>query len=172
MLAYISNNYSDSNKLDYSRYINSFKDVNASDWYSSYVGFNNKKQVMVGYSDGTFRPNKELTRAEAAKALTNMFSINNNNNVNIASTFNNELNGKWYEYSMKKLINAGLLKGYPDGTIRPNDPITRAEIVALINRETNRDMTNNFIKNANIKVNDVSKDKWYYNDIVSAMLDY
>lgn len=109
--------------------------------------------------------------------LSRLFVVNDKNNNDssnnpINDAMKEELDGMWYEDCMTKFINAGIVLGKPDGLLHPDDICTRAEMVTLINRVTNRDITNNIVKQANIKVSDVSEDEWYYADIVSAMLDY
>ncbi len=93
---------------------------------------------IMGYPDGTFRPQNNITRAEVAAIIYRILSADSRN------TFMTTVNGftdvspdAWYNQSVSTLARAGILEGYPDGTFRPNSPITRAEMATVISRFTN-----------------------------------
>lgn len=168
ILATLSQNYKLSDKSDNLKYNDKYKDVNDSAWYSNYVGYLTKCNLLKGYKDGTFKPNAYIKRSEVSKVLSEMFNISDNNIKNI---YYNEIKGKWYESSVSKLVKGGYLKGYPDGTIKANNNITRAEVVALVNRILDRDDYNdNKTKTYKSNLKDISNNKWYYQDVIEASL--
>lgn len=86
-----------------------------------------------GYPDGTFRPNNDITRAEFMKLVNNTFGFVEE--VDIEYTDVPE--GQWYYDIVKKAQAAGYIRGYDDGTIRPNNHITREEVATIIARIMN-----------------------------------
>ena len=90
---------------------------------------------MVGYPDGTFRPEGNITRAEVAAILYRlMTSTTRAKYASTTCTLSDVKAGDWYNTEVCTLIKAGLINGYPDGTFRPNANVTRAEFSAMIAR--------------------------------------
>lgn len=86
--------------------------------------------VIGGYSDGTFRPNKQITRAEMAVILSRIFGWQD-----MAENTFTDISGKeWYAESLLRAKSAGVMGGYGDGSVRPNNPITRQEAAVMISR--------------------------------------
>ncbi len=86
--------------------------------------------IVSGYSDGTFRPNRELTRAEMATLLAGSYpncrmSSNRSNFSDVASDF-------WAAPHIDKVFRCGIMSGFPDGTFRPNDKLTRVQAIVAI----------------------------------------
>lgn len=88
---------------------------------------------VVGYPDGTVRPNGSITRAEVVSILYRLLtdSARDANRVT-TNTFDDVNEGAWYNLAVSTLQNMGAVSGYGDGTFRPDQPITRAEMAALI----------------------------------------
>ena len=92
----------------------------------------------------------------------------------IENIFYNELNGHWYFNSTNKMIKAGYVNGYPDGTFKPNKDVTRAEAVSLINRVKERavnkdkNISSTYKNTLNNKYKDVKESNWFYNDLLEA----
>ncbi|NLL06699.1 MAG: S-layer protein [Clostridiaceae bacterium] len=89
------------------------------------------KAYIKGYPDGCFRPKKEITRAEAAVIVAKFVktsSVSNNSNISFPDVANNH----WAKESIELVAKAGLFKGYPDGTFRPDDTIKRGEFATVI----------------------------------------
>ncbi len=88
---------------------------------------------IIGYTDGTVRPNAFITRAEIA---TIFFRLMTKESRDLFMTENNSFSdvqkGKWYNVAISTLTKAGIFNGYPDGTFKPNQPITRAELAKVI----------------------------------------
>ncbi|MFC4403547.1 S-layer homology domain-containing protein [Gracilibacillus xinjiangensis] len=110
-------------------YDSSFSDVNDQYFYKDVIDIATAKGVITGYPDGTFRPKHSITRAEASVIINNAYSIN------LGSTkrsFSDLENSHWAEVAMTNLSSNRLINGYPDGTIRPSNEITRAEFAVIL----------------------------------------
>ncbi len=83
-----------------------------------------------GYPEGDFRPENTITRAEMATVFARLLDLDNKPSVD--SPFS-DTKGHWAEQNIAKVANYGVLKGYPDGSFKPNKEMKRAEIAALIN---------------------------------------
>lgn len=81
-----------------------------------------------GYPDGTFRPENNITRAEYMALANKAFNFEDEVEIN----FLDVEPGDWYLSTIKKAISAGYIGGYPDGTMRPKEPITRQEAAIII----------------------------------------
>ncbi len=87
--------------------------------------------LAAGYSDGTFKPNKEVSRAEFVALVNRAFSIDKN----VASAgFSDVSEGKWYYKDISAAKAAGYIGGYTDGTFKPNQTITRQEVASILVR--------------------------------------
>lgn len=103
-----------------------------------------------GYSDGTFRPEGRITRAEVAQIFYNLLLTEPEITVSFPDVNPNE----WYGKPLLSLASLGLFKGYPDGGLHPSDSITRAEFVALAARLAE------FLE-GEAAFSDVNWDDWY-----------
>ena len=88
-------------------------------------------QYIQGYPDGSFKPSKSLTRAEATVVLANILNIQPTDD-NYETKFSDVKPQQWFYNYVSALTEKGIINGYPDGTFRPNDKITRAEMVTLV----------------------------------------
>ncbi|MDI6870934.1 MAG: S-layer homology domain-containing protein [Bacillota bacterium] len=86
--------------------------------------------VVNGYPDGTFRPQRSITRAEFAKLMSKAFRIDP---VDGESPFS-DTQGHWARRYITALVNAKIIQGYEDGTFRPNRSVSRAEVIAMVTR--------------------------------------
>lgn len=107
-----------------------YKDVK--DSHSAYkeIAAVTKAKIMTGYGNGTFQPDKPLTRAEMAKVLSNSFELAGEGKVH----FSDVNKDHWAYSAIDALYSAGIAKGYGDGTYKPENFITRAEFAALLSR--------------------------------------
>ena len=94
-------------------------------------------QYMNGYTDGTFRPDASITRAEASKLLTSLLVDWGEHRDYL---FSDVSVSAWYANAVCQMINFGLVNGYTDGTFKPNAKITRAEFVAILSRFPHTDI--------------------------------
>ena len=138
-----------------------------SKWYNKAINAVVARGIMRGYSDGTFRPNAPITRAEFAQMIS---AID-------AKPFGTapfaDVKGHWAELAIGKEYAAGRISGYPNGTFRPDAPITRAEAAHILNKifERNYDLVSALQSNdkGNIKFfTDLSTSFWGYNDMIEA----
>ncbi|WP_143812995.1 Ig-like domain-containing protein [Paenibacillus sp. XY044] len=86
--------------------------------------------IVTGYPDGTFKPGKTVTRAEFAEMLVNTLGVKKTgaelNFIDSASI------GAWAHHAVAQVVQLGMMKGYENGTFRPNAEITRAEMAVTI----------------------------------------
>ena len=91
---------------------------------------------MFGYTDGTVRPNGNITRAEAAALVTRLLGIEAY--ASAAKPNFPDTPSAWYNKAINAAVERGIMKGYPDGRFRPNAPITRAEFTQMISTIDNK----------------------------------
>lgn len=92
--------------------------------------------ILKGYEDGTFRPNAPITRAEFGAIATRFFD--ETGATYEPGTFSDVTGDEWFANAIQDAVNLGLIGGYEDGTVRPNNNITRAESCAIVNRTLGR----------------------------------
>ena len=86
--------------------------------------------LINGYKDGTFKPNHSITRAEFATILNRTFDIQTGN----ANTSLKDIEGHWAKQEIENLVATGIIKGYGDDRFKPNQTITREEMVVMLSR--------------------------------------
>ncbi len=101
-------------------------------WYREYINAVSKTGIMSGYPDGTFKPDELITRAEFVKMLSN-FDDENSGNPPFS-----DIQGHWAKDAIGQGVANERIKGYPDGTFKPESKITRAEAVTILNRAFDR----------------------------------
>lgn len=90
---------------------------------------------LLGYEDGTVRPNGSISRAEVATVLFRLLKDDvRMQNLTKDNAYSDVSDTAWYSTAVSTLSKMGVISGYPDGTFRPNAPITRAEFAAMIAR--------------------------------------
>ena len=112
---------------------NSLSDVTRGQWFNHAVSTLSSMGIVKGHNDGTFAPNAPITRAEFA-AIAARFD---DKNTDMSSKFT-DIASHWAKNEIGIAANKGWINGYPDGTFRPNQYITRAEAMTLVNRVLNR----------------------------------
>ncbi len=121
---------------EYDTTVNDFSDVSADSWYNQTVSTLASMEIVKGYEDGSFRPNAPITRAEFGAIATRFFA--ETGATYVPGTFTDVTGDEWYANAIQDAVNLGLIGGYPDGTVRPNNNITRAEACAIVNRTLGR----------------------------------
>ena len=116
--------------------VNSFPDVNEDDWFNITVSSLANMGAISGYEDGTFRPNEPISRAELAAMAVRFYDAFEAEYEE--GTFLDVDGDEWYADAIAAAEELGILGGYPDGTVRPNNNITRAETCAIVNRVLER----------------------------------
>ena len=94
------------------------------------------KAYIFGYPDGTVKPNGEITRAEAAAMLARLLEIESIGSAD--KPMFPDTPSAWYNKAINAVVQRGIMKGYPDGTFKPNDAITRAEFTQMISTIDNK----------------------------------
>ena len=112
-----------------------FFDVRPGDWFVSFVSRLNSLNIIGGYPDKSFRPHQNLTRAEFAKMLCLAMGWELQEPAN--PSFSDVPKAHWAYKYIETAKARGALGGYPDGSFRPSNSITRAEIAAAIARALN-----------------------------------
>lgn len=141
-----------------------FRDVASSSWYNTYVATLNNAGVITDSSNGYFRPNEAITRAELAAMLAKFSETTG------AANYFNDVSAKyWAANAIAICAKLGWITGYPDGTFRPDKNVTRAELMAMINRATGRAPKSADAFLPGMKTwSDNTADKWYYLDVQEA----
>ncbi|KYD31174.1 S-layer homology domain-containing protein [Parageobacillus toebii] len=117
-----------------------------------------KAGIIKGHSDQTFGPKENLTRAQASVVLVRMYDY-------INGVFFKDLDNHWAKDSIQRLVDLGIIKGYEDGTFRPENKVTRAQFVAMVVRMMGykpQEQAQSFV--------DVPKSHWAY-PIVQAAIE-
>ena len=90
---------------------------------------------IIGYEDGTVRPNGRITRAEVATIFFRLLTDDTRAHYwSQTNSYSDVHSGDWFNNAVSTMSAAGIITGYPDGTFRPNAPITRAEFAAIVAR--------------------------------------
>ena len=141
-----------------------FRDVASGSWYNTYVATLNNAGVITDSSNGYFRPNEAITRAELAAMLAKFSETTG------AANYFNDVSAKyWAANAIAICAKLGWITGYPDGTFRPDRNVTRAELMAMINRATGRAPKSADAFLPGMKTwSDNTADKWYYLDVQEA----
>lgn len=147
-------------------YSRDYKDVPDSLWSVTAISYMSKLGIIKGYPDGNFKPNGSITRAEFA-AIASRFD-----NLTVGDkTFIDVSADHWAYDSIKKAAKAGWISGYPDGTFKPDQPITRAEVVTITNRMLNRYADEDYVESHREKIInyiDLDNTHWAYYPVVEA----
>ena len=144
---------------------NSFKDVAAGSWYNRAISTLANANILVGDENGNFRPNDPITRAEMATIIARFDKL-----TETGKTFS-DIKGHWAQKDIEMATTKGWLNGYPDGTFRPNNAITRAETFKMINRVLNRCVVSQedlLVNDMNVWTDNMDPEAWFYYDVQEA----
>ncbi|MEE0776225.1 MAG: S-layer homology domain-containing protein, partial [Bacillota bacterium] len=149
--------------------IDGFSDVPADAWYAPFVLLLAETGIIDGYPDGTFKPDREVTRAEFAKMMCAMWIEDQPEDapdLTAASaakvSFPDVKESDWFYAYVMALAEEGIVNGYPDGTFKPNGKITRAEIATVISNYCG-DLKVVAKKN----FSDVKQGQWFYDSVMN-----
>ena len=145
--------------------VNGFDDVKKEMWYNTPISTVAALGIVKGRSAATFDPDASITRAEFA-AICARFDMDRTNGDSDFS----DISGHWAEAEIKRAVSLGWIQGYGDGTFRPDQPITRAEAMAIINRVLNRlpESEDDLLPDMRIWTDNRNKSAWYYLDVQEA----
>ena len=144
---------------------NTYSDVAYGKWYNNPISTMSALGIITGYPDGTFKPNKPITRAEFA-AIAARFDETQSGK---SATFSDVI-GHWAAKEIGIAYYNDWIKGYPDGTFKPDQNITRAEAMTMINRVLERkpESPADLLTNMNKWTDNMDTSKWYYLDVQEA----
>ena len=139
----------------------SFSDVTSAHWAANYIGYMEQFGIVRGYSDGTFRPNAPITRAEFAAICCRFEKLTDG-----AAAFTDVPASHWAAKSIAYAAKRGWVTGYADGTFKPGNNITRAEVAAVTCRLLERSADEAYIR-AHLKemprvFADMNEQHWAY----------
>lgn len=156
----------DEARTQYDKTTSSFSDIKDGAWCCRAVSTLTNMGIIKGYTDGTFQPNKSITRAELATIIARFAKLDVN-----TKTFS-DINGHWAQKNIELAAGNGWINGYEDGTFRPNNNITRAETFAMINRVLDRQTENVSdllpTSEMNMWSDNLNENAWYYKDVQEA----
>ena len=141
-----------------------YSDMDQSHWAFTAVGYCQAQGYMLGYPAGDFRPEQTVTRAELSTTLARIKGLT----LTSVHPFS-DIGDHWGIEFIGAASAAGYILGYPDGTFRPENPVTRAEAVTMICRAEERDET---LFDTNRTFTDLSTSFWGYNYIMNAANGY
>ncbi len=151
---------------DYVGAESAFRDIDPGKWSAASVAIVAANGWMQGTGGARFEPNREVSRAELAQILVNVFGWKNEAGSKAASF--SDTAGHWAADAIAAAAANGALSGYPNGSFRPNQAVTRAEIAVLFNRLTDRPADSGLP----MTWSDVAPSHWAYGDIMAASLDH
>lgn len=144
-----------------------YPDIRSTHWAQGAIREATEKGLMKGFTDGQFHPEQSITRAEMAAVVSRWLHLEAQEGTLLTGLA--DISGHWGEKDMSLVVQAGIMKGMPDGTFRPNQPLTRAEAVTVINRILKRGP----LEGVTVPTwQDVAADHWAYGDIEEASLDH
>lgn len=153
------------------RYYTGFSDIQDGDWYANTVGYAVQVGIVSGYPDGSFKPNKPITRAEFASIASRFDALAQGNNI----AFNDLAPSHWGYNAIRSAATKGWISGYPDNTFRPEKAISRAEVTSITNRMLNRYADLYWIdahRGEVIRFGDVKRGDWYFEPIMEATMGH
>ncbi len=142
---------------------NDYSDVSSDAWYNNAVSTMSNAGILTGYNDGTFRPDANITRAEFAAIAARFLS-----EVYTGSDYFTDTDGHWAEEYINRAADAGWINGYNDGSFRPDQAITRAEAMTLVNAVLERKPHEDHLLDDMVTWPDNPKTAWYYEEIQEA----
>ena len=142
---------------------NQFNDVKNGDWYNNALSTMANANIIEADVNGDYRPDEDITRADFAILLSKFFQVSETTSHKLS-----DIEGHYAESEIAKVAAKGWIIGYPDGSFRPNESITRAETAKLVNRILERTPHREKLKENMIKFSDVLKDEWYYIEVCEA----
>ncbi|TVY09400.1 cadherin-like beta sandwich domain-containing protein [Paenibacillus cremeus] len=141
--------------------VEKFSDVSEGHWAEAVIRQVQSAGLLSGYPDGSFKPDAAITRAELAAIIARLKKLSTDDSSGRAFT---DTQGHWAEGAIQAVKAAELMSGYEDGSFRPDQPVTRAEAVKVINTLLKRP-TPMLDKDS---WTDVSKQDWFWLDVQSA----
>ena len=156
----------DEAREQYTTTAGNFTDVKAGMWCNRAIATLTNMGIIKGYTDGSFQPNKSITRAELATIIARFAKLDVN-----TKTFS-DITGHWAQKNIELAAGNGWINGYTDGTFRPNKSIIRAETFAMINRVLDRqtESVSDLLPTSDMNMwsDNLNENAWYYKDVQEA----
>ena len=150
----------------------SFSDVDSKLWYSSPIAYLEKYNVISGYTDGTFKPEEQITRAEFVSMCSRFYSLTDTISVSKNNGFTDVKSSHWAYKYINEAAAMDWIAGYADKTFRPDERIKRAEVVAIVNRMTGRSADRDYVNKHMSDLNPFTDMKdsvyWAFYDVIEA----
>ena len=131
----------------------SFKDVSESHTFSEEIHYLVEKKIIAGFEDNTFKPQQFVTRAQAATMIGRALGLNG---TKVVTPFPDVASDSVASGYIKEAAKLGIIKGYEDGTFRPNTVVTRGQLAIFLTRAFN------LTKSSSVKFSDVSSNSVAY----------
>lgn len=142
-----------------------FNDFSKGRWSSKHIGTIVNAGIMTGYEDGSFRPKDAVTRGELAAVISRFENLEPSGKDKF-----NDIANHWARDYINSAAEKGWIKGYEDGSFRPDQSITRAEFVTMVNNLLNRKVRKDKLLDNLKSYRDLKdEDKWYYTALREAL---
>ena len=152
-----------------------FADINKNEWYYPFVKKAYNAGIVKGMSDETFGTSSYVTRQDIAVMLSRVLEKYGKNleytKDYTAFADENEISAYALD-GVKTLYKLGVISGYEDGTFRPDQPITRAEAMTIINRMLGRGVSKGYVCKGAVRYTDNDPGSWYYFEVLEATNDH
>jgi len=137
-----------------------FSDVDINNWFNNAVSTMTNAGILAGMPDGTFQPQRSLTRAEFVVVMTRFFDGIPPEGANMFS----DIDGHWAAAEINAATYMGWVSGFPDGTFAPDQSITRAEAAALIIRILGRclQLANDLVPDMTTWADNMDTSAWFF----------
>lgn len=142
---------------------NPYNDVKLTDWFNNAISTLTNMKIINGYPDGGFHPNANITRAEFAAMAVRFFVITED--MTYTRDAFTDIADSWANYYINMAYLLQIINGYPDGTYRPANPITRAEAMTIVNNTLRRSPCNEGMlpeKDMITWPDNMNRSMWYY----------
>ena len=150
---------------------NRFADMDGSEWYAQAVNYLAGAGILTGYSDGTFQPNRSITRCEFVAMISRFAKTENT----ASNPFTDVSESHWAYSYVGLAYQKGWINGYPDRSFRPDSPITRGEIIKIVNYMLGRGILAQDVPEAlHSLYTDLPQNHWAFAEVIeaSAVHDY
>lgn len=145
-----------------------FSDVSSGEWYYTPVSVLASLNVLTGSDDGAFYPNKAMSRAEFVTMLSRFYPLSST-----TVAFSDVSQASWAQPYIASAVANGWVNGYEDGTFRPNNALSRAEAVVIINRVLGRQADTAVLEKESPRIfADLTPDHWAYANVIEAVVPH
>ena len=156
----------DESREDYWSQVNPYYDVLPEDWFNNAVSTLTNAGILNGYPDGNFAPNGNITRAEFAAMAVRFFT---DEEEDVKGDSFPDIADHWANYEINLAYAKDIIEGYPDGTFKPDQEITRAEAVTIVTRVLERYPHKEYLlEDMIVWPDNMDETMWYYEDIQEA----